>query len=66
MAKVIIVILLAVLCLFFFSFAMFDDNPQPRPEVGSMSYMMGISGIGIALCIGALYWFYKKGNRPKQ
>jgi hypothetical protein len=65
MAKFLIVILLAVLCLIFLSFAMFNDNPKPRPQVGDMSYMMGISGFGIALCIGALYWLSAKDSRRK-
>jgi hypothetical protein len=66
MFKFLLFILLAVLCLFFLSFAMFNDNPQPHPKVGSMSYMMIITGVGIILCLGGLAWSFAKDKRRQK
>jgi hypothetical protein len=63
MAKEIISIMLAGLCLLFLGFTMFNDNPSP--SWGGINYMMFVSGVGIALCTGALYWLGRKDNREK-
>jgi len=39
---------------------MFNDNPQPRPQVGDVSYMMYSTGFGILLCIAALIGLNRK------
>lgn len=65
MARVLILFLAIILCFLFLLFAMFNDSG--RAEVGGMSYMMGVSAIGILMCIAALVWLNAKdGNNPPR
>jgi hypothetical protein len=66
MAKFLILLLTVMLFLLMLSFSMFNDNPKPNVEVGSMSYMVRICEVGLFLCVGALYWLDKKDRRSKR
>ena len=69
MAKVLIAMLLGLLVLLWLLFAMFNDNPTPRLQVGdNVNYMMSVCETGIVLCLGALIWLFSKksDNRSKK
>jgi hypothetical protein len=63
-AQFIIRLMLLVLCVLFVLFGCFNDNPYER-QVGGLSYLGFVSAIGIALCVGALYWLNRKGRREE-